>query len=89
MGSRMPDIAEDGAREGGRGSQRGRGTNYGRDGDYGHDSTRGSHGRGRTRGRHERDATEQGGLSAVTGLGLTGLDEFGGPRGLDEVSREK
>lgn len=88
MGNGMPDIVEDDER-GGRGSQRGRRMNYGRDGDYGHDSTRASRGRERTRGGHERDTAELNGLSAVMGLGLTGLDEYAGPRGLDETSREK
>ncbi|KAH0839529.1 hypothetical protein J3R83DRAFT_387 [Lanmaoa asiatica] len=88
VGSGMPDIAEDDA-PGVRGSQRGRRTSHGRDGDHGHGSTRTSRGRGRTRHRHEQGATEPGGLSAVTGLGLTGLDEFASTRNLDDMPREK
>lgn len=90
MGNGMPNIPEDDTRRQERGSQRGRPTTQsGRDGDYGPDSTRARRGREQTRGGHERDATEPGGLSAVMGLGLTGLDEFASTRGLDEMPREK
>jgi hypothetical protein len=54
---------------------------------------RSSRGRERTRREradHEREATtDRGGLSAVMGLGLTGLDAFASPRSSDEMAREK
>ncbi|KAF8131137.1 hypothetical protein EV363DRAFT_1165666, partial [Boletus edulis] len=59
--NRVPDRqVEDDARGGERGGQRARDADRGRE---------------RTRRGHERDGTEPGGLSAVTGLGLKGLDE--------------
>ncbi|KAG9317031.1 hypothetical protein JVU11DRAFT_1213 [Chiua virens] len=82
----LPDISENETRGGERGSQRGRRTNHGRDGGHGgRESAQARRGRERTRGgRPEQDATEQGGLSAVTGLGLTGLEDVGSPRSLSE-----
>lgn len=89
-GSGIPNILENDARGGERGSSRGRGTNARRDGDRGRDPTRANRGRERTRPRREQDPTEPGGLSAVMGLGLTGLDEFTSPHdSSDEMSREK
>ncbi|KAF8550264.1 hypothetical protein OG21DRAFT_439772 [Imleria badia] len=83
-GSRIPNIPENDARGGDRESQRER------DGDRGRNSTRASRGRERPRPGRERDATEPGGLSAVTGLGLTGLDELASPHSSsDEMPREK
>ncbi|KAG8218229.1 hypothetical protein J3R82DRAFT_3797 [Butyriboletus roseoflavus] len=84
VGSGMPNIPEDDTRREEQGSRRG-----GRDGDYDHDPTRASRGPEHSGGGPERDATEPGGLSAVMGLGLTGLDEFASTHGLDEVPREK
>lgn len=86
--SGVPDIQEDDAR-GEPGSQRGRVTNSGRDGDQGREPTRASRGRERTRRGPEQDPTEPGGLSAVMGLGLTGLDEFASPGSSDEIPGEK
>ncbi|KAI9572454.1 hypothetical protein HD554DRAFT_2202859 [Boletus coccyginus] len=87
--SGMPDRQEDDARE--RGGQRGHGTSPRRDADDAREFTRASRGRERTRRGREReqDATEPGGLSAVTGLGLTGLDEVTSPRSSDEVPGER
>ncbi|KAF9224568.1 hypothetical protein BS17DRAFT_766562 [Gyrodon lividus] len=55
---------------------------------------RSTRGRERTRREdpaHERDATttDRGGLSAVMGLGLTGLDGFASSRSSDDIPREK
>jgi len=83
----LPETREDDGRE--RGSQRGHGTSSGRDADDARESTRPSRGRERTQRGREQDATEPGGLSAVTGLGLTGLDEFTSPRSSDEVPGER
>ena len=87
--SRMPDTIEADAQGGERGSQRGRGTtrSYRGNGDRRRESPRTSRGREST--RHGREEAEPGGLSAVTGLGLTGLDEFASPRSSDEMPAEK
>ncbi|KIK92789.1 hypothetical protein PAXRUDRAFT_146559 [Paxillus rubicundulus Ve08.2h10] len=55
---------------------------------------RSARGRERTRREHvnheqEATTTDRGGLSAVMGLGLTGLDAFASPRSSDEMAREK
>lgn len=85
--SGMPDRQEDDVRE--QGGQRGHGTSPRRDADDIREFTRASRGRERTRRGREQDATEPGGLSAMTGLGLTGLDEVTSPRSSDEVPGER
>ncbi|KIJ12907.1 hypothetical protein PAXINDRAFT_170945 [Paxillus involutus ATCC 200175] len=64
-----------------------------RSGGQDREPARSSRGRERTRREradHEREATtDRGGLSAVMGLGLTGLDAFASPRSSDEMVREK
>lgn len=86
--SGMPDVRGDDAREERR-MQRGREASTRRDGNQGREPTRASRGRERTRRGREQDATEPGGLSAVMGLGLTGLDEFASSRSSDEIPGEK
>lgn len=87
IGSGMRDTGEPDAR-GERGGQRGRGMtrNLGRDGDR-RDSPRMNGGHGST--KHGREQMETGALSAVMGLGLTGLDEFASPRSSEEMPAEK
>lgn len=89
VGSRMPDTAEAEVQGGEQGSQRGRGTtrSYRSDGDHAREFPRMN--RDRESSRHGREQAEPGKLSAVTGLGLRGLDEFPNPRTLDEIPAEK
>lgn len=80
-----PEIQIDDTERRDRGSQRGRETSSAGDGNQDRESTRA--GRGRER---PQEATEPGGLSAVMGLGLTGLDEIVSARGsTEEMAREK